>query len=523
MSKKILFGDRARTKLQRGVDKLANAVKTTLGPKGKPVVFDFNVPIFCLDGVTVAKHIELKDKTESMGCDLVREIAIQTDKEAGDGTTTSTILAQSLLREGLKAQASGIDMIQVKKGMEEAKDIVVKHIKKLSKKVNSHSETENVATIASRDRKVGKLVSDIFKEIGNDAVVTVEESKVIGLFKEIVEGIKMNNGFISPYFITNPESGEAILEKPLIIITSSVISKNDDIVPILEKVSKTESKSVLIIADDVVGEALATCIINKMNKAISVVAIKADGFGDDKTDQLIDLSIITGSEYISEELGKKVEDIDNEWFGKADRVIVSRDSIIISGAKGNSRDIKKRIVSIKNQVKETKSEYHRELMEKRISRLTGGVAVIKVGSISEQESMELRYRIEDAVRSTQSALEEGIVAGGGMALVSCAKEIEKICKNKTDIAERVGYEIVAKAIKEPSRIILSNAGKNPDAILKEVEMKGVEGYNPVTEEYGDMSKMGIIDPAKVVRCCIENSMSRVGLLLTTECVLEDEK
>ena len=521
--KKILFGDRARTKLQRGVDKLANAVKVTLGPKGKSVVFDFTVPIFSKDGVTVAKHIELKDKTEAMGCDLVREIAIQTDKEAGDGTTTSTILAQSLLKEGLKAQASGIDMMKVKQGMEEAKDITVEHIKKISKKVSDPKETENVATIASRDRKVGKLVSDIFKEVGDDAVVTVEESKVIGLHKEVVEGIKLNNGYISPYFITNPETGEAILEKPLVVVTSQMITKNDDIVPILEKVSQTESKSVLIIADDVAGEALATCIINKMNKALSVVSIKADGFGDDKTDQLIDLSIITGSEYISEEIGKKVEDIDKEWFGGADRVIVNKDSIIISGAKGSSKEIKKRIVAIKNTIKQTKSEYHRELMEKRASRLTGGVAVIKVGSISEQENMELRYRIEDAVRSTQSAIEEGIVAGGGMALVSCAKEIEKAIKKETDIAKRVGYEIVANAIKEPSRQILKNASKNPDAILKEVEMKGVEGYNPVNEEYGNMQEMGVIDPAKVVRCCIENSMSRVGLLLTTECVLEDEK
>lgn len=522
MSKKIIFGTDARKKLQKGVDKLANAVKVTLGPKGKQVIFERLVPIFSIDGVTVAKNVELKDKTEAMGCDLVKEVANKTDKEAGDGTTTATILSQELLRQGLKAQASGIDMINVKKGMEKAKDLAVENIKKISKKVTTPKETEDVATIASRDNEIGKMVSDIIEEVGNDAVITVEESKIMGLHKEVVEGMKIDCGYITPYFITNIEKGEAILDEPLVLITSQRITKNDEIVPALEMIAKTAKKSLLIIADDLSGEALATCIINKMQGNINIAAVKASGFGDSKNDQLMDLAIVTGSEYISEELGKRTEDIDQEWLGKAQRVIVSKDSLIIAGGQGKTEKIKERIKSIENTVKETKSEYYRELMEKRVSKLKGGVAIIKVGAVSEQESMEKRYRIEDAIRSTQSAVEEGIVIGAGMALYNCSKIILEELKKETDIAIRVGMEIVANAIQEPAKQIIRNADKNPDAILKEVEITKVEGYNPNTEQFGNLSEMGVIDPAKVVRCALENAMSIVCLFLITGCVLVDE-
>ena len=518
----IIYGQEAREKILAGVNKLADAVKTTLGPKGKPAIFRHGNVIFSLDGVTVAKEIELSDETENMAAELLKEIAQKTDKDAGDGTTTATVLAQSILKEGMKAQSVGIDSISIKRGIDIALDSCVKTLKRIAKPVKTKQEMANIATISSRDEKVGEVISDIFEEVGRDAIISVEESKVVGIFKEIVKGIQFDNGYISPYMRTDNKTGEAVLENPYVLITDRPIVANNDLIRILNQIVSSDSKSLLIIAEDVRGEALATCIMNHLRGLIRVVAIKAPSQGDDKRDQLEDLAILTGGKFITEDTGTKVEDVDLEDLGKVERVIITPDNTTFIGGKGKKKEIDARVELLKSQIKKDKSEYYKELKERRLAKLTSGVALIKVGTLTSQETAELRYRIEDAVRSTKSAIEEGIVPGAGMALMRCAKELEKI--NEKDFNVNIGIEIIKQAIQEPARQIIQNTGKKPDVVLKDVELSNHPdvGYNSSNGEYGNLYELGVIDPVKVVRCALENAVSVVSLFLRTEAIITAE-
>ena len=522
----IVYGADALKKILSGVNKLADAVKTTLGPKGKPVIFRNGDVIFSLDGVTVAKQIELSDETENMAAELVKEIANKTDKNAGDGTTTATILAQSILQEGLKAQSVGIDAINIKKGIDIALESCVKTLKKISKPVKNKEEMSNVATISSRDRKIGDVVADIYEEIGKDAVISVEESSIQGISKEIVKGLQIDKGYITPYMQTDKKTGEEIMDKPYILITDRAIVSNQEIIRILEQMITTDSKSLLIIAEDLRGEALATCVINHMQGRIKVVAVKTPGQGDDKKDQLADMAILTDGQLITEDTGKKVEDVEKIDLGRAERVICTADNLTIIGGKGKKKEIDDRIILLKKQISTEKSDYYKDLKERRLAKLTSGVAIIRAGTLTTQETTEMRYRIEDAVKSTKSAIEEGIVPGAGMALIYCSKELEKLADKEKDLATRTGIEIIKNAICEPARQIIFNTGKKPDAILKDVEIqsegKFQVGYNSDTGEIGDLIAMGVIDPTKVVRTALSNAVSIVSLFLRCEAVITSE-
>lgn len=525
MAKQITFSKEAREKIMAGIDKLADTVKGTLGPKGKVVIFRRGDPIFSLDGVTIANNITLKDPEEAIGCDLVKDIASKTEKEAGDGTTTATLLAQVILKEGQKAIAAGIDTIGIKKGISQALDIAVRTIRKIAKPVKSKEDMANVGTIASRDPEIGKMIAEIFNEVGKEAIITVEEVKNIGLYKEIVEGMRFEHGFISPYFMTNPERGEAVAENPYILATDFHIKTNQEVFKLLEKITTTDSKSLVVIAEDVSGEALPTLVLNKMRGVVHSLAVKAPGFGEDKTAKLQDIAIMTGGQFISEEVGKRVEDVELADLGRADKVIADKGGTVIIGGKGKKSAIKKRIAILKKLIRDEESEYHKEIMTKRMAKLKGGVAVIKVGTISEQENKEKRFRIEDAVRATHSAIEEGIVLGAGMALIKCSKEIEKRMEKERDINVRTGLNILKEAIKEPARQIIRNAGGKPDVILENIQTKSASlltGYNSDSGNYCDLVREGIIDPAKVVRVALENAVSVVSLFLVTEAIITDE-
>lgn len=523
-SKQITFSNEARKKIISGVNKLANTVKVTMGPKGKVVIFKKGGPIFSLDGVTVAKQINFKDEVEDIGCSLVKNIAEKTDKEAGDGTTTATLLAQVILKEGMKSIAAGVDMNKVKKGIEVGLKIATDKLKKIAKNIKTSKEVDNIATIASRDREIGEAIAGIVKKVGKDAIIAVEESRVIGLNTEIVEGMQFDKGYISPYMMTNPDRGEVVIEKPYILITSQFIKSNQEVIRILDEIIKTESKSLLIIAEDVAGEALATIVINKMRGILNIAAVKAPGYGDDKRDLMIDIATLTGGNLIAEEAGKNVEDIEMEDLGIADKIVITKDQTIIIGGKGKKSAIKKRIAEIKRISEKDDSEYLRDLAKKRLGKMKGGVAIIHVGTISEQENQEKRYRIEDAVRATMSAIEEGIVPGAGMALIECSKEIEKVIEKEKDISLRMGLDILAQAIKEPAKQIIKNAGGKPDVILENIiKSQSIStGYNSSIGNYCNLMKEGIIDPVKVVRCALENAVSVVSLFMITEAVITDE-
>lgn len=527
MPKIIVYGADALKKILSGVNKLADVVKITLGPKGKPVIFRNGEVIFSLDGVTVAKQIELADETENMAAELVKEIASKTDKNAGDGTTTATILAQSILQEGLKAQSVGIDSVNIKKGIDIALDSAIKTLKKISKPVKTKKEMSNVATISSRDRKIGDTVADIYEEIGKDAVISVEESSIQGISKEIVKGLQIDRGYITPYMQTDKKTGEAILDNPYILITDRAVVSNQELIRILEQMTTTESKSLLIIAEDLRGEALGTCVINHMQGRLKILMVKTPGQGDDKKDQLSDIAILTGGQLITEDTGKKVEDAEKEDLGRAVKVICTADQLTIIGGKGKKKEIEDRIELLKKQISSDKSDYYKELKSRRLAKLTSGVAIIRAGTLTTQETTEMRYRIEDAVRSTKSAIEEGIVPGAGMALIHCSKELEKLADKEKDLATRTGIEIIKNAICEPARQIIFNTGKKPDAILKDVEIqsegKFEVGYNSDTGEIGDLYELGVIDPTKVVRCAMENAVSIVSLFLRTEAIITTEK
>lgn len=526
MAKAILFDEKARAKILKGVNKLANAVKVTLGPKGRAVVLDkgYGAPTITRDGVTIAKEIELEDKFENLGAELIKEVASKTNDTAGDGTTTATLLAQILISEGLKNVAAGVDPIGMQKGMEKAINLVLEELKKISKPVSGKEDYTHVATISARDEEIGKLIAEVIEKVGKDGVVTVEEGQTIGINYELAEGMQFDRGYISPYMITNPEKMEAILEDPLILITDKKISAIHDLVPLLEKIVQGGRRPVLIIAEDIEGEALATLIVNKLKGILLTVGVKAPAFGDRRKEILQDIAILTGGQVISEELGLKLENADLHQLGEARKVIITKDTTTIVGGKGRKEEIEKRIAQIKKQIETTTSDYDREKLQERLAKLAGGVAVIKVGAATEVQQKELQHRVEDAVSATKAAIEEGIVPGGGVALIRTLPALEKLIEelSKEDIPQYIGASIVKKAVEAPLRQIAYNAGVDPSVVIEKVkENKEGFGFNAANLKYEDLMKAGIIDPTKVTRSALQNAGSVASLLLITQCVVAD--
>jgi len=524
MAKQIIYSEDARKKLKAGVDKLANAVKVTLGPKGRNVVLDegFGSPTITNDGVTIAKKIELQDKIENIGAEIVKEVASKANDMAGDGTTTATVLAQAIIGEGLKNVTAGANPLALKKGIEKAKERVVSYLKQISKQVSSKEEMAQVATISAEDTELGTLVAEVMAEVGKDGVVTVEESQTLGMEKEIVKGLKFDRGFVSPYMVTNPERMEAALEDPYILICDKKISSIQDILPMLETVAKTGKKDLVIIADDIEGDALATLVVNKLRGILAVLAVKAPGFGDRKKEMLEDIAVVTGAQVISEELGLKLDHIELGQLGSARRVVATKDDTIIVEGKGSKENIDARIKQIKAALGQTTSEFDKEKLQERLAKLAGGVAVIKVGATTEVEQKSKQHKTEDAVSATKAAAEEGIVPGGGVALLRAAKELENAEKEITDPEERIGLKILKRAIEEPIRQIAQNAGRDGSVVAAEVAKgEGGYGYNAATDTFEDLVKAGVVDPTKVVRIALESAVSAAAMLLTTETIVAD--
>ena len=520
-SKKIVFGAQAREKVRKGVDTLADAVKITLGPRGRNVIFErsYGAPSITKDGVTVAKEIELEDKLENMGAQMVREVASKTADVAGDGTTTATVLAQSIFREGNKYVTAGANPMSLKRGIEKAVEAVVNHIKTLSKKVDNKKEIEQVATIsANSDLQIGQLIAQAMEKVGRDGVITVEEAKGMHDELEVVEGMQFDRGYLSPYFVTNPEKMETQLDNPFILIYEKKISSMKSLLPILEQVAKT-GRSLLIIAEDVEGEALATLVVNRLRGTLNIAAVKAPGFGDRRKAMLEDIAILTGGKLVSEEVGLKLEALTLHDLGVAKRVTLTKDNCTIIEGQGNEQEIKGRVAQIRMQIENTSSDYDREKMQERLAKLAGGVAVIKVGAATEVEMKEKKDRIDDALSATRAAVEEGIVAGGGVALLRAQAAVENL---KLSGDEQLGAQIVWRALEEPMRIIVSNAGFEASVIVNKVKTEnGNQGFDAKSGAYVDMIAEGIIDPAKVTRSAIQNAASIAGLLLTTEATISE--
>lgn len=519
MSKEIKFAEEARRGLERGVDTLANAVKVTLGPKGRNVVLDkkFGSPSITNDGVTIARDIDLEDPWENLGCQLVKEVAIKTNDIAGDGTTTATVLAQAMIKEGLKNVAAGANPIIMRRGIEKAVQEAVKDIRSISRPVESKESISQVAAISADDPEIGELIADAMDKVGRDGVITVEESQSLGTSLEVVEGMSFDRGYISHYMVTNTEKMEAVLEEPYILITDKKISAINEILPILEKVVQT-GKPLLIIAEDVDGEALPTLVVNKLRGTFNCVAIKAPGFGERRKAMLKDIAVLTKGEVASEEIGLKLENVTLEMLGRARQVVVKKDeSIIVDGA-GSEEDVKERIANIKAQADETESEYDKEKLQERMAKLAGGVAVIQVGAATETELKERKHRIEDALAATKAAVEEGVVPGGGSAFISSIFAVNKLVAEGDD--ETTGIKLVAKALEEPVRQIANNAGAEGSVVVEKLKQAefGI-GYNALTGVYEDMIKAGITDPAKVARSALQNAASIAGMVLTTEAVV----
>jgi len=505
---------------------LANAVKITLGPRGRAVVLEkgYGAPVVTHDGVTIAKEIELEDKVENIGAELVKEVASKTNDVAGDGTTTATLLAQVLINEGLKNASSGVDVVGMHKGMQKAYEAVLENLKKLSQKISTKEEIAQVATISARDEEIGNLIADVIDQVGKDGVVTVEESQTIGLSKELVEGMQFDRGYISPYMLTNPERMEAVLENPYILVTDKKISSISDLLPLLEKLIQAGKKELVIIADDVEGEALATLVVNKIRGIFHALAVKAPGFGDRRKEMLEDIAAVTGAAFISEELGRKLESIDIVSLGQAHRVISNKDNTTIVGGKGPKEEIEKRIHQIKSQLQKTDSEFDREKFRERLGKLSGGVAVIKVGAPTEVEQKEKQHRIEDAVSATKAAIEEGIVAGGGVALARCGEAVKELIAkfDKEQLAEIVGVKIILEALYSPLKQIAENAGYNGAVVLDKIlANKDDFGFNAANGKYEHLIKAGIVDPTKVTRSALQNAVSIASMLLITEAVVAD--
>jgi chaperonin GroEL len=521
-AKQLIFDENARQTLLRGVSKLAKAVAATLGPKGRNVVLDkkFGSPTVTKDGVTVAKEIELEDPYENMGAQMVREVASKTSDAAGDGTTTATVLAEAIFREGLKYVTSGANPIGIQRGIGKAVAAAVEHLDKIAKKVKDKEEIKQVATVSANwDTTIGEIIADAMDKVGKDGTITVEEAKSIETTLEVVEGMQFDKGYLSPYFVTNAETMEARLEDCYILNYEKKISSLKDMLPILEKVAKV-GKPLLIIAEDVEGEALATLVVNKLRGTLNVCAVKAPGFGDRRKAMCEDIAILTGGKFISEDLGIKLESLNLEDLGRVKSIVVDKENTTLVEGSGKSSEIQGRVNQIRRQIEETTSDYDREKLQERLAKLAGGVAVINVGAATETEMKEKKARVEDALHATRAAVEEGIVPGGGVALLRCLNAIDTVKPDNDD--ERIGVDIVKRAVEYPTRALAANAGVEGSVVVMEVKKrKGNDGYNVSTGEYEDLVKAGVVDPKKVTRTALQNAASIAGLLLTTECLITE--
>ena len=523
MAKQVVHGEESRSAILRGVNQLADAVKVTLGPKGRNVVIDkkFGSPTITKDGVTVAKEIELKDSLENMGAQMVREVASKTSDVAGDGTTTATVLAQAIFKEGVRTVAAGANPMALKRGIEQAVTAIVEEVHKLSKPVSGDMIAQVGTVSANGDKTIGTIIAQAMEKVGKDGVITVEESKTMDTSLEVVEGMQFDRGYLSPYFVTDAERMEAVLDNALILINEKKISSMKDLLPILEQVAKT-GKQLLIIAEDVEGEALATLVVNKLRGTLNVAAVKAPGFGDRRKAMLEDIAILTGGKVISEDLGIKLEGITIDDLGKAKKITIDKDNTTIVEGDGSGESIEGRVKLIRNQIEETSSDYDREKLQERLAKLVGGVAVIKVGAATETEMKEKKARVEDAMHATRAAVEEGIVAGGGVTLVKAAKVLDNFTA-EGDSDEQIGVNIIKRAVEEPLRQIAANAGKEGAVIVEKIRASedATFGFNAATEVFEDLVAAGVIDPAKVTRTALQNAASIAGLMLTTEAMIAD--
>jgi len=541
MAKNIVFSKDARKALKDGVDKLANTVKVTLGPKGSNVVLDkgFGAPLVINDGVTIAKEISLKDKMEDMGAALVREVSIKTNDVAGDGTTTATVLAQAIINEGFKEVESGASPVIINQGINFAFKKVEESLEKQKKEISNKEEIAQVAEISAQDHNVGKMIAEIMDEIGKDVVITVEDGESMGISKEVVKGMQFDRGYVSHYMVTNTEKMEAVYENAKILITDQKVSSISDLLPLLEQIAKSGSRELVIIADDIEGDALTTLVVNKLKGTFNTLAVKAPGFGDRKKDMLEDIAILTGGTVISEEKGIKLDKVELQMLGSASKFISTKEITTIVGGKGKKESVEERVKQLKKQMEVTKSEFDKDKLKERYAKLSGGVAVLKVGAATEVEQKEKKARIEDAIAATKAAIEEGIVSGGGTALVRAindledieehiSKELNTLRKGKEKIASgnlendfKTGIEILKKSLEEPLKQIAKNAGYDGNSVVKEVRKRKEEGFNALTGEYEDLLKAGIIDPKKVTRSALENAVSVATMFLTTEAVVSE--
>ena len=528
MAKQLTFSEEARRSLKAGVDILANAVATTLGPKGRNVALDkkFGAPTITHDGVTVAKEIELSDPYENMGAQLLKEAATKTNDIAGDGTTTATVLAHTMVTEGLKMVAAGANPMLIKRGIEQARDAVVESIKKMSVDVKTKDDIAHIATISAADEEIGDLIAEVMDKVGKDGVITVEESKGLAFETEYVEGMQFDRGYISPYFITNPEAMEAVLESPYILIHDKKISAATDMVPVLEKLIQRGKRELVVIAEDVDGEALATLVLNKLRGVLNMLAVKAPGFGDRRKAMLQDIAVLTGGTVITDELGRKLDSVTLDDLGQAAKVVADKDNTTLIEGKGKDKEIKGRIEQIKVEIDNTTSDYDKEKLQERLAKLAGGVAIIRVGAGTEVELKEQKHRVEDALSAARAGVEEGMVAGGGVALINAVPALDKVKPELDD--EVVGVQIVRRALEEPMRRLAINAGMDGAVIIDNVRRRQKEdknkniAFNVISGDYEDMMKSGIMDPAKVTRSAVENAASIAAMILTTEALIADK-
>jgi len=521
MAKEITYSEAARKKLKSGADKLANAVKITLGPKGRNVVLEksYGAPVITNDGVTIAKEIELEDKAENLGAQIVKEAAEKTNDMAGDGTTTACVLAQALIAEGLKNVTAGANPLAIKRGIDKGVEEVVKHLKSMSKPISKKEEMAQVATISAENAELGELIAEVMQEVGKDGVVTVEESKSLDIKKEIVKGLQFDRGYLSPYMVTDTERMEAVLEDPYILITEKKISSLPELLPVLEKLVQAGKKELLIIADEVEGDALATLVLNKLRGIFNALAVKAPGFGDRKKEMLADIAAVTGATVVSEQLGMKLENVTLKDLGSARRVVAGKERTVIVEGKGDKDLIDARVRQIKNEIEKTESDFDKEKLQERLAKLAGGVAVIKVGAATEVEQKSRQHKTEDALSATRAAVEEGIVPGGGVALLNSIKVLDK---TQVDGEELIGINILKRALEEPIRQIAQNAGVEGAVVVEKIHQNnGTVGFNAAKMKYEDLLAAGVVDPTKVVRSTIQNAASAASILLTTEAMVTE--
>ncbi|PLX21040.1 chaperonin GroEL [Candidatus Parcubacteria bacterium] len=527
MAKQIIFNEEARAALKAGVDKLADTVKVTLGPKGRNVVLDkgFGSPIITKDGVSVAREVELEDKIENIGAEMVKEVASKTNDSAGDGTTTATVLAQAMISEGLKLVSSGVDPIEIRKGIEEKVSKMVGELKKISKSISTKEEIAQVGSISANDKEIGRIIAEAMDSVGKDGVITVEEGQSFGVEKEVVEGMQFDKGYVSPYMVTSPEKMVSEYDDPFVLLTDQKISSVQQVLPLLEKMAQAGKKDLVIIAEDIEGEALTTFVLNKLRGTFNVLAVKTPGFGDRKKDILNDIAIVTGAKVISEELGMKLEAADFDDLGQARKVISTKEDTTIVEGKGENKEIKQRVAQIRKEIEEADSDFDREKLKERLAKLSGGVAVIKVGAATEVEMKEKKDRIEDALHATRAAVEEGVVPGGGLALCLAGNAFEELTEGKK--SDSAGSQIVDNAIIEPIKQIASNAGKDGSLVLYNIMREHKDGntnigYNAALDKFEDLLKAGVVDPTKVVRNALENASSAAIMFLTTEAVITEK-